>query len=91
MLRSAELQISRLCSAKDGAVGAGGLVLSRAWTSSGTGRPWRPARATEVLATTKHLRSALRMWDVDRTLRPLTTSRHSTFSHTREVRNDQRA
>ena len=67
MLRSAELQISRLCSAKDGAAGAGGLVLSRAWTSSWTARcfgAWQ--RTTDVSATTKHVRSALRMRDVDK-------------------------
>jgi excisionase family DNA binding protein len=68
VLRSAELQISRLCSAKDGAAGAGGLVLSRAWTSSWTARRFRALqRTTDVSATTKHVRSALRMRDVDRT------------------------
>ena len=80
MLRSAELQISRLCSAKDGAASAGGLVLSRAWTSSWTARcfgAWQ--RTTDVSATTKHVRSALRMRDVDRTPRWLAPSRPFTF------------
>jgi hypothetical protein len=68
VLRSAELQISRLCSAKDGAAGAGGFVLSRAWTSSWTARRFRALqRTTDVSATTKHVRSALKMRDVDRT------------------------
>ena len=76
MLRSAELKISRLCSAKDGAAGAGGLVLSRAWTSSWTARCFGARqRTTDVSATTKHVRSALRMRDVDRTPRWLATSR----------------
>jgi hypothetical protein len=68
VLRSAGLRISRLCSAKDGAASAGGLVLSRAWTSSWTARRFGALqRTTDVSATTKHVRSALRMRDVDRT------------------------
>jgi hypothetical protein len=91
VLRSAELQISRLCSAKDGAASAGGLVLSRAWTSSGTARRFGALqRTTDVSATTKHVRSALRMRDVDRTRDGWRLPDHSPFSHNREERNDQR-
>ena len=65
MLRSAELQISRLRLLNAGS-GAGGLVLSRAWTSSWTARRVGALqRTTDVSATTKHVRSALRMRDVD--------------------------
>jgi hypothetical protein len=88
VLPSAELQISRLCSAKDGAASAGGLVLSRAWTARRFGAL---RRTTDVSATTKHVRSALRNRDVDRTPRWLATPDHSPFSHNREERNDQRA
>jgi hypothetical protein len=76
VLRSAELQISRLCSAKDGAASAGGPVLSRAWTSSWTARRFGALqRTTDVSATTKHVRSAFRMRDVDTTPRWLAASR----------------
>ena len=92
MLRSAELQISRLCSAKDGAASAGGPVLSRAWTSSWTARRFGALqRTTDVSATTKHMRSALRMRDVDRTSRWLAASRPFNFQLQPGVRNDQRA
>jgi hypothetical protein len=92
VLPSAELQISRLCSAKYGPASVGGLVLSRAWTSSATARrSCALQRTTEVSATTKHVRSALRMRDVDRTPRWLATSRPFIFQDNREERNDQRA
>ena len=92
MLRSAEFQISRLRLLKDGAASAGRPVLSRAWTLSWTARRFGALqRTTDVSATTKQVRSALRMRDVDRTPRWLATSRHSPFSHNREERNDQRA
>jgi hypothetical protein len=92
VLPSAQLEISRLCSAKDGVAGAGGLVLSRASTSSWTARRFGALqRTTDVSATTKHVRSALRMRDVDRTPRSLAIPDHSPFSHNREERNDQRA
>jgi hypothetical protein len=66
VLPSAELQISSFFSAKEGLRGSAGLLLSRAWTSSGTARRFGALqRTTDVSATTKHVRSALRMRDVD--------------------------
>ena len=92
MLRSAELQISRLCSAKHGTASVGGPVLSRAWTSSWTARRFGALqRTTDVSATTKHVRSALRMRDVDSTPRWLAAFRTFTFQPELEERNDQRA
>ena len=85
MLRSAELEISRLCSAKGGSVSAGGLLLSRAWTSLWMARRFGALQwTTDVSVTTKDVRSALRMQDVDRTPRWLATSRPFTFQHDRE-------
>jgi hypothetical protein len=56
VLPSAELQISRLCSAKYGPACAGGLVLSRAWTSYGTARRLGALQmSTEVSVTTEHV------------------------------------
>jgi hypothetical protein len=80
VLPSAQLQISRLCSAKDRAASAGGLVLSRAWTSSGMGRRFGALQKdSHVLATTRPVRSALGMRDVGRIPRWLATSGPFTF------------
>jgi hypothetical protein len=56
VLPSARLQISRFCSAIYGPASAGGLVLSRAWTSYGTPRRFGALqRTTNVSATTEHV------------------------------------
>jgi hypothetical protein len=50
------------------------------WTSSWTARRFGALEGQpDVSATTKHVRSALRMRDVDRTARRLATSRPFTF------------
>jgi hypothetical protein len=79
VLPSAQLQISRRRSAKDGtecrrtcAVASLDLVLDGKALCA-------LQRTTDVSATTKHVRSALRMRDVDRTPRWLATSRPFTF------------
>ena len=68
MLHSAELQISRLCSAKDGTASVGGLVLSRAWTSSYGKAPWRTAE--DYRRVGDHRARAIRLKDAGRRQNP---------------------
>jgi hypothetical protein len=80
VLPSAQLQISRLCSAKDGAASARRTcAVASLHLVMDARRFGALQRISDVSATTKHVRSALRMREVDRPQRWPATSRPFTF------------
>jgi hypothetical protein len=68
VLPSAELQISRLCSAKDGAASVGGPVLSRAWAAFG--RQGALAHCKVYRRVGDHQARAIRLKDAGRRQNP---------------------
>ena len=80
MLRSAELQISRLCSAKDGAASAGALVRTLSLDRVLDGKAlWRTAKDYRRLGD--HQARAIRLKDAGRRQNPAMAGDFPTIHH----------